>query len=345
MARLRVGVSGVGAMGARHAANLRRLIPGAELVAVADADRARAKTVATELEITAAYGSIDDLVGHKDLQAVVIASPGKFHSSDVATAARAGKHVFSEKPLGLNLGDLDAALAEVAKAKVFFQVGHMRRYDPAYADAFARIQAGEIGVPVIFKAVGRDCDPPPMTYFSSGLNANLFLDSAIHDFDLARWLMSDEVIEVQSYCSNKTMPELKKYNDVEACVVNLRYQAGAVGNVECYRQACYAYDIRTEVIGSKGTIQIGSLKHTPVTVMTKAGMRDQGITHWLDRFENAYLAEMIDFVAAVSAGKAPKVGADDARRAVAMGVAAEQSYREARPVVVPHAAAIGTPAK
>lgn len=343
MARLRVGVSGVGAMGARHAANLRRHIPGAELVAVADADRARAKAVAEELEISTACGSIDELVQQKDVQAVVIASPGKFHSSDVAAAARAGKHVFSEKPLGLNLADLDAALAEVARAKVLFQVGHMRRYDPAYADASKRIRAGEIGVPVIFKAVGRDCDPPPMTYFSSGLNANLFLDSAIHDFDLARWLMSDEVTEVQSYCSNKTMPELKQYHDVEACVVNLRYAAGAVGNVECYRQACYAYDIRTEVIGSKGTIQIGSLKHVPVTVMTKAGMNDMGITHWLDRFADAYLAEMIDFVANVSAGRAPKVGADDARRAVAMGIAAEQSYREGRPVAVPHAAAVGIP--
>ena len=127
----------------------------------------------------------------------------------------------------------------MAKTKVLFQVGHMRRCDRAYVEAFNRISAGEIGDPVIFKAVGRDCDPPPLSYFSSRLNANLFLDSAIHDFDMARWLMSDEVGEVQSYCSNKTMPELKKYNDVEACVVNLRYRTGAVGNVECYRQACY----------------------------------------------------------------------------------------------------------
>ena len=131
---------------------------------------------------------------------------------------------------------------------------------------------------------------------------------------------------------------------VEACVVNLRSEAGAVGNVECYRQACHAYDIRTEVIGSKGTIQIGSLKHTPITVMTKAGMNDQGITHWLDRFQDAYLTEMIDFVANVSAGKSPKVGADDARRAVAMGIAAEQSYREGKPVAVPHGAALKKPA-
>jgi len=135
MARLRVGVSGVGAMGARHAANLRRHIPGAELVAVADADRKRAAAVAQELEISTACGSIDELVQRNEVQAVVIASPGKFHASDVATAAAAGKHVFSEKPLGLNLVELDAALEAVAKANVLFQVGHMRRYDPAYVDA------------------------------------------------------------------------------------------------------------------------------------------------------------------------------------------------------------------
>jgi predicted dehydrogenase len=331
-------------MGARHASNLRRHIPGAELVAVADADRNRAATVARELEISTACGSIDELVQRQDVQAVVIASPGKFHASDVAAAAAAGKHVFSEKPLGLNLAELDAALTAVAKAKVLFQVGHMRRYDPAYVDASKRIRAGEIGEPVIFKAVGRDCDSPPMSYFSSGLNANLFLDSAIHDFDLARWLMADEVAEVQAFCSNKTMPELKQYNDVEACVVNLRYAAGAVGNVECYRQACYAYDIRTEVIGSKGTIQIGTLRHTPVTVMTAAGMNDKGITHWLDRFQDAYLAEMIDFVASVRAERPPKVTGEDGRWAVAMGVAAEQSYREARPVAVSQSAAMRSPA-
>jgi len=285
-----------------------------------------------------------EMAQRADVQAVVIASPGKFHSSDVTTAAAAGKHVFSEKPLGLNLAELDAALAAVAKAGVLFQVGHMRRYDPAYVDAFQRISAGEIGEPVIFKAVGRDCDPPPMSYFSSGLNANLFLDSAIHDFDLARWLMQDEVTEVQSFCSNKTMPELMAYNDVEACVVNLRYTSGAVGNVECYRQACYAYDIRTEVIGSKGTIQIGTLRHTPITVMTSAGMNDKGITHWLDRFADAYLLEMIDFVESVRTERAPKVGGDDGRRAVAIGIAAEQSYREARPVAVPQSAALRTPA-
>lgn len=342
MARLRIGVSGVGAMGERHASNLKRMIPGAELVAVADADRARATKVANDFGVES-YGSIEELVQRKDLQAVVIASPGKFHASDVGKAAEAGKHVFSEKPLGLNLPDLDAALAAITKSKVLFQVGHMRRFDPAYVDAWKRIQGGEIGEPVIFKAVGRDCDPPPMTYFSSGLNANLFLDSAVHDFDLARWLMGDEVAEVQAFCSNKTMPELKKYNDVEACVVNLRYEAGAIGNVECYRHACYAYDIRTEVIGSKGTIQIGSLQHHPVTVMTSAGMNEKGITHWLDRFTDAYLQEMVDFVENVQAGKAPKVGAEDGRRAVQLGVAAEQSYREGRPVAVSQAK--GVPAK
>ncbi|MBI4462472.1 MAG: Gfo/Idh/MocA family oxidoreductase, partial [Acidobacteria bacterium] len=168
MSKLGVGVVGVGAIGKRHAENLRRLIPQARLVALADADRERARQVAEELELEHHYQRMEDLVARKDVQAVVIASPGKFHASGIQLAAAAGKDILCEKPLALTLVEADAALAAVEKAGVRLQVGYMRRYDPAYAEAYKRIQAGAVGDPIIFKSIGRDCEAPPLSYFQDG---------------------------------------------------------------------------------------------------------------------------------------------------------------------------------
>src|SRR5262249_7299503 len=146
----------------------------------------------------------------------------------------------------------------VAAAGVRLQIGFMRRYDPAYAAAMERIDAGEIGEPVIFKSIGRDRDAPPIASYQAHLNGMLLYNNTIHDFDLARWLMHDEIVEVQAYTTVTIRPEVAKYGDVVASVVNLKYQRGAIGNVESFVQAVYGYDVRTEIVGSKGSILVGS---------------------------------------------------------------------------------------
>ena len=176
-----------------------------------------------------------------------------------------------EKPLALNLADARAALDAVAKAGRRLQVGFMRRYDPAYAAAMKRIEAGEIGVPVIFKSVGRDKEAGPIAAYESRINGMLFYTNTIHDFDLARWMMQDEVSAVHAYTTTAIRPELAKYGDVVASVVNLPYRHGAIGNVESYAQAVYGYDVRTEIIGSKGSIFVGSLQQAPAVFLTAKG--------------------------------------------------------------------------
>jgi predicted dehydrogenase len=274
------------------------------------------------------------MVARKDIDAVVIASPGKFHATSTRIVAEAGRDMLCEKPLGLNLPEIEAALAAVARNGVRLQVGHMRRFDPAYAAARKRIEAGEIGEPIIFKSIGRDTEPPPLDYFQSGLNGMLFLDSSVHDFDLARWLMGDEVAEVQAYSSTKVLPYLTEFNDIDAAVVNLRFERGSIGNVESFRQARYGYDIRTEVVGTKGTILIGHLRHTAELVLTTQGAVHDVVSHWLDRFQDAYLRELCAFVDMVASGGQPAVTGEDGLRAVAIGLAAERSCRESRPVRV-----------
>jgi scyllo-inositol 2-dehydrogenase (NAD+) len=331
MGKLGVGVLGVGEMGKRHAENLRRLVPEAKLVAIADVATQRAQQVADELEVEHAYGSLEEMVQRKDIQAVVIATPDKFHAKAIRIAAAAGKDILCEKPLAVTIEDAEAALREVEKAKVRLQIGFMRRYDPAYAAAMKRIEAGEIGTPVIFKSVGRDKDEPPMAAYQSNVNGMLFYSNSIHDFDLARWLMKDEVSEVQAYTTSTIRPEVASFGDVVAGVVNLKFAHGAIGNIESYVQAVYSYDVRTEILGSKGAIFVGSIEKTPAMFLTAEGGKRALADHFLSRFADAYLTEMQDFVHRVRTDQELLVGGTEGLRSLEIAVAAEQSHLQGRP--------------
>lgn len=332
MRKLGMGVVGVGEMGRRHAENLRRNVPNAKLVAIADVSPERGKQAAAELEIDHYYGTIDAMLENKDVEAVLIATPDKFHAPAVIALARAGRDILCEKPLALTMADAQAALDEVARAGVRLQMGFMRRYDPAYAAAMKRIEAGEIGTPVIFKSVGRDKDQPPIAAYESGVNGMIFYTNTIHDFDLARWLMRDEVINVHAFTTSQIRPEVAKYGDVVASVVNLQYRNGAIGNVESYAQAVYGYDVRTEVIGSKGSILIGSVEKTPAVFLASSGGQTILADHFLSRFADAYLEEVKDFVQTILDGRTPVISGEDGRKALAIAVAAEESHKQSKPV-------------
>jgi inositol 2-dehydrogenase len=339
MAKLGIGVLGVGEMGRRHAENIRRLVPAATLMAIADVDAGRAAKTAEELEVQHSFGSFGAMLQRKDIQAVLIATPDKFHAQSIIAAAEAGKDILCEKPLALNLAEAHAALDAVQRAGVRLQIGFMRRYDPAYATAMGRIESGEIGEPVIFKSVGRDKDEPPMAAYESFVNGMVFYNNTIHDFDLARWMMRDEVIEVHTFGTVAIRPEVAAYGDLVASVVNLKYSRGAIGNAESYMQAGYGYDVRTEIIGSKGSIFVGTLQQTPVVFLNKEGGRKILADHFLSRFADAYLAQVRDFVQTIQAGKAPRVTGEDGLKALQIAVAAENSYKLGTPCKVAQAAA------
>jgi len=333
MAKLGVGVLGVGRMGRCHAENVRSRVPEAKLVAVADVDVEAARRLAADLEIEHSYASIEELVERKDVDAVVIASPSRFHLANVQAAAAAGKHIFCEKPLALTIDGIDEAIEAARRAKVLLQVGFMRRYDPAYAEACKRIEAGEIGTPIIFRSIGRDRQPPPLSFYQSGSGA-LFLDSTIHEFDLARWLMHDEVAEVHAFGGTLACPELVQFGELDAGMVNLRFSHGAIGNVESFRQSRYGYDIYTEVVGSKATLRVGYLRQTALTVLSGEGVSHDVVDHFLMRFAEAYLNQLRDFLRSVLRGSEPSVTGEDARQALAIALAAARSQRDSRTVLV-----------
>lgn len=334
MTKLGIGVLGVGTMGKQHAYNLRHRIPEAKLIAVADTDANRAQQVADELEIDHFYTNVEALAERKDIQAIVVVTPAKFHGTAMKVCAHAGKDIFCEKPFTLTVEEADEILDLTHQAGVQVQVGHVRRYDPPNVRAKRRIESGEIGDPVIFKSIARDPAPPPVSYMASGVNGMFFQDSTVHEFDLGRWIMNDEISEIHAYGAVLVFPEIAQFNDIDTALLNMKFSRGALGAVENYMQSAYGYDVRTEIVGSKGTIITGYLQQTAEVVLTANGAKTDVVDHFLVRFADGYLHQMRDFVQTILADRPVKVDGFDGRQAVAVAAAAERSYREGRAVKV-----------
>jgi len=228
----------------------------------------------------------------------------------------------------------DQAIAAVEKVGVKLQLGFMRHFDPAYLMAKQRIDAGEIGIPVMFRSTSRDPRRTSLEFARRENSGGLILDMGVHDFDLARWLMGSEVVRVQSEGGCLVYPELKEVGDIDNAIINLKFANAAIGNIDVSRNAVYGYDIRTEVLGSEGGLLIGKLKQTAMLVMTRQGVTHDTVPYFMERFGEAYAAEIRDFVACILEDRTPRVTGHDARKATAIGIAATRSVDEDRPVEV-----------
>ena len=218
------------------------------------------------------------------------------------------------------------------RTATMFQAGFMRRFDAGYLAAKKQIDAGVIGKPVTFKSIGRDPFCPDLEYARPSVSGGLILDMAIHDFDLGRWLMGDEVRRVYTEGGTLAFPQLNTVGDIDNAVINMLFRRGALGNVEVSRNALYGYDIRTEVLGTEGGLNIGYYQQTPLLVLTRQGIQYDMVPYIIQRFGDAYRAQIIDFVDRVQAGRGPAVDGRDARAELAIGLAATRSFHEARPV-------------
>lgn len=334
MAKICIGVIGLGRMGQVYAQHVASQLGNAQLVAVADPREDVLTSFSSAMSDVAAYRTHQDLLAHPGLHGVIVTTPTSTHRDVVVDAAQAGKHIFCEKPTALTLKATDEMLAAVAKARVIFQVGFMRRFDEAYRKAYEQIMAGVIGEPNLIKCVGRDAGRTSLEYADPTVSGGLVIDMGIHDFDIARWLMGDNVERVYTEASSLVFPELQQVGDVDSALVNLRFQRGGLGNVEVSRTGIYGYDIRCEVVGSKGAIQVGYLQHTPVTIFTKAGAQHDIVPHFPQRFGVAYTRQIEHFVDCLHAGREPLVTPADARAALQIGIAATRSQREGHVVRV-----------
>lgn len=324
-----MAVLGLGALGSRHASIAATRVAGAKLVAAADPVEERRAAVAAAYG-AATYANWEDALQHPGVDAVVVVTPSPTHAPAVIAAAKAGKAIFCEKPLAFTLEQCDEVASAVDTAGVLFQMGFMRRVDPAYAAAKQQIEAGVIGDVIAYSGSSRDPDAQPGPHWRTC--GGIFMDSMSHDFDIARHLVGDEVVEVYAKGRILVYDWLAEYGDVDHAYVTLDFARGALGQIECSHNAGYGYDIRAEVMGTKGTLRIGYDRQTAVTLLTRAGVSHDHVTHWLDRFDNAYHRELQDFVDCIRSDRAPGCTIQDGRKATELGLAAGQSRRGGLPV-------------
>lgn len=338
-APVRIGILGTGRIGAMHADLLAGRVEGAAVAMVYDASAQRAREVAAGLHEARVATDPAELLGAPDLDAVAICSSTDTHADLVVAAAQAGKAIFCEKPISLELADIDRALAAVERAGVLLQVGFNRRFDPSHRAVRDAVAAGEVGAPELVRISSRDPTPPPLEYVR--VSGGIFLDMTIHDFDMARFVTCSDVLEVFARGAVRVDPAIGEAGDLDTVVVTLTHENGALTVIDNSRRSSYGYDQRVEVFGSEGVVASENpLAHTAV-LRNAAGSRAAALPHFfLERYAASYLAELQAFVEAVRSGGPSPVGGADGRAPIAIGLAAWRSVREGRAVRV---AEIGEP--
>ncbi|MBI5302149.1 MAG: inositol 2-dehydrogenase [Chloroflexi bacterium] len=327
---INLGVLGAGRIGRVHAENLAYRIPGVKLLAVADVIPDAAKKLAADLDIPSAFDNPRPILDDKEIDAVVICTSTDTHAQLIEDAARAGKHIFCEKPIALDLAKIDRALVAVQRAGIKMQLGFNRRFDPSFKRVRDLVAAGGIGTPHILRITSRDPAPPPIAYVK--VSGGIFLDMTIHDFDMARFLLG-EVESVYAAGGVLVDPAIGEAGDLDTAVITLQFANGAIGVIDNSRKAVYGYDQRIEVFGSAGVAMANN--QTPDTVVTSdlVGVHSAKPLHFfVERYADAYVAEMSEFIACLRENKTPAVTGVDGRVPVVMGYAAQKSYREKRPV-------------
>ena len=324
--RLKVGLIGLGRLGKIYARDLATRIPETRLVAVADTDEKALAEVSAAYDVRAAYREPEQLLANADVEAVVIASPTHTHAVLTVAASGTGKAIFCEKPPSLSLAEAERMKAAVSRPAVFFQMGFMRRFDPGYAAAKRKVEEGIIGTPVVFKASSRDPHRTSLEYAGPRSSGGMILDMGIHDFDLARWFMGD-VRRVSAVGGTLAYPELKTVGDIDNAIVTLVFADDRLGVVDLSRNGVYGYDIATELLGTAGTLRVGYIRETPVLVMTQNSIAHDTVPYFMQRFAQAYTAQLQDFARNVLEDRPPSITIDDGIAAIKIALAADRARR------------------
>ncbi|MBN9022217.1 MAG: inositol 2-dehydrogenase [Rhizobiales bacterium] len=327
---LRFGLLGAGRIGKLHAGNI-AASPRAKLVAVADIDQAAAASLA------AAHGaearSPGDIIGAKDIDAVLIGTSTDTHADYIEQAVDAGKAVLCEKPVDLDARRIEACLKVVDKAGKPLMIGFNRRFDPNFASLKRRLNDGAVGDVEMVTVISRDPGPPPIAYIER--SGGLYRDMMIHDFDMARFLLGEEPVVVHALGSVLVDPAIGKAGDVDTAMVMLKTASGKLCQISCSRRATYGYDQRIEVHGSKGMIRAGNIHKTTVEVAGQGGFTsDPVMNFFLERYTRAYQDELAAFIDAVENGTPTSPSGHDGLMAQRLADAATESSQTGKPVAL-----------
>jgi predicted dehydrogenase len=334
--RFRLAVIGAGRAGMVHARNAAGAVPEVELRCLVDADPEVGNKAGAQLGVPA-FTDLDQALSGAAFDGVVITAPTFAHADLAVLAAGAGKHVFCEKPMALTVAECDTMAAAAERAGVVFQVGFVRRFQPEFAEARRRIEAGQIGTPMVVKSLTRGPGLPPAWAHDLRRSNGMLAEVNSHDFDCVRWLVGSDIERVYAETANfkgvergVTAPDF-----YDNAVVSLRFASGAIGTVDGTCPAEYGYDARAEVLGTEGLLVVGDNHALPLLEIRTRGTGERPTySSWPQRFEPGYREELAAFARSASGGSPPLVGATDGRAAVAAVVASNTSWLEGRPVTV-----------
>jgi myo-inositol 2-dehydrogenase/D-chiro-inositol 1-dehydrogenase len=333
MDNIRIAVIGVGRMGLTHAENLARRVRGVQLVAVTTSQEDRAAAAQHCCGEVTVYPDLASLLAEEELDAVCISSSTSAHPDNVVACAEAGLDIFCEKPLGLSLDGCDRAIAAVERAGVKLMIGHVRRFDAGHVAAKEAIEDGAIGRPLVFRAISGDVDPPPPSFADLTVSGGLIVDAMYHDLYLSRWLLDDEVVRAYAEGGALVDPDgVGAVGDVDNAVATLRFRRGGLGTFFVSRTTRYGHDLRVEVIGDEGAVQIGRFRQTPMRLLDRKGVHHDMPWTTPDRLGEAFVTEMQVFVDCLRDDTPPPVTGYDARATLAVGLAATQAMHAGRPV-------------
>jgi myo-inositol 2-dehydrogenase/D-chiro-inositol 1-dehydrogenase len=329
MKTITAGVLGTGRIGKIHANNLLRM-DGVRLKRVADPFVDFKEWPPPPVVVSR---TPDDVLNDPEIEAVLVCSPTPTHADFTEQAARAGKHVFCEKPIALDPDRVRQTLKVVERACVKLQVGFNRRFDPTFARVHQAVVNGEVGDVHLVRITARDPAAPPLEYVKA--SGGMFVDMTIHDFDMVRFLSGSEIEEVHAYGAVLVDPEIGKTGDVDTALTTMRLSSGALAVIENSRQAVFGYDQRIEVFGSKGGIEAHNETPAQTVLRTDAGIRSENpLYFFLERYQRSFMIELEAFFSSIREDKAPPAEGNDGLAALLVGLAAKQSLRENRPVRV-----------
>ncbi|MCQ6559167.1 inositol 2-dehydrogenase [Paenibacillus mendelii] len=331
MKKIKIGIIGAGRIGKIHADNLLRL-PEAEVAAITDLFAGPELAAwAAARGITRVTRDSDSIIADPDIHAIFICSSTDTHVPLIIQAAAAGKHIFCEKPVSLDLTQTEEAMEAVKREGVQLQVGFNRRFDHNFRRVRELVETGAVGDTHIVKITSRDPNPPHADYIK--VSGGIYMDMMIHDFDMARFLTGDEVEEVFAQGAVRIDPAFAEHDDVDTAIVTLKFRGGALGVIDNSRQAVYGYDQRVEVFGSKGSVNVTNDHPNTAEISTSAGiMRDKPLHFFLERYNEAYVLETRLFIESLLSGKPLPVTGHDALQAERIALAAKLSSRSNRPV-------------
>ncbi|GGO84548.1 myo-inositol 2-dehydrogenase [Marinobacterium nitratireducens] len=329
---INIGLIGAGRIGSFHAESVARRLVDANLAAIADPAPGAAERLAATLDCPVATTDPKELLANPDIDAVIIASPARFHAGLVEAAAEAGKGVFCEKPMALTLEEADRAIAAAKQAGVALQVGFNRRWDQAFAEGHAAITDGKVGTPQLLRSLTRDPGPyqgdPARTP-----QWTIFYETLIHDFDTLLWLNAGaKPVEVYAVADALIRPDFRDAGHLDTAVVTIRFDNGAIAVADANFSALYGYDVRGEVFGSAGMVTMGDVRRSSMTLFGAGGVSNDTWRLDAHHFVGAYTAQLAAFVESVRTGEVMGPTGSDARAALEIALACIQSIKDKAPV-------------